>query len=534
MDGGGAAAPRISPIPQQYSAGGTAFTLDMSSYVVSAAPSTYVVTGGGGSFTGSVYSHSFDTLGTYTVEFQVTDFRNQKKSGSFQVKVTSSELAYVKIGQGFKIYDTKTGHLSGQLIHDDGRSKNLKTVLSDGAFVLEVEQSGNKDLWLYDPNVPSLTVLAETAKDDVYQAKTSGNLVFYRSGSANEYALYSYDKLRDFTRGVTSGIGSGNDTRSENHPTINSKDWVLFEASLNQGPADIWSWDISKSKAAMVSDASVAESVVASLADGSFILTRIGAGGETDLYKWSRSGGFVEIGADLDTATAFTESKTYAGASSNGDVVFTTTDGTDTDLYVWKASTGQTKSISKTANDEQFCGIQSDGDVVYQITAGGNVSLYLYDLSAESSTIAFAGTGHADSSFKKVLSDDKIVFAATAGDLKIMAETGLGAAVDVGAGSGEQFQGQTSGGDFVVSVGAGSADLYLWDASAGNVVAIATAGTSNTYGGFTSDARILFVNYDGSNYDLNIWDPTGNTTTAIIEDSASSISVAAVETVTVP
>ena len=383
-DGGGAASPSISTIPQQYSAGGSSFTLDLTTYVDSEDPSTYAVTSGGGSFTGSVYTNTFDTIGTYTVQFNVTDFRSQTQSGSFQVKVTSSEIAYVKIGQGFKIYDCNTAHLSDMLIQDDGRTKNLEAVLSDGAFVLEVTQSGNQDLWLYDPNVPSLTILAETANDDVYESKTSDDVVFYRSGAANAYELYSYDKLRDFTRGVTSGIGTGNDTRSEDNPTVNTSDWVLFEASLNSGPADIWSWDISKSEAAIVSDASTAESVIATLSDGSFILTRIGAGGETDLYKWSKSGGMVEIGADLDTSTPFTESKTYAGASSSGDVVFTTSDGSDTDIYVWKASTGQTKTISATANNEAYCGIQSTGDVVYQITASGNVSLYLYDLSAES------------------------------------------------------------------------------------------------------------------------------------------------------
>ena len=48
----------------------------------------YIVTSGGGSIAAATYTHTFDTLGTYTVKFTVFDFEGKDTLGSFQVTVT--------------------------------------------------------------------------------------------------------------------------------------------------------------------------------------------------------------------------------------------------------------------------------------------------------------------------------------------------------------------------------------------------------------------------------------------------------------
>jgi len=60
------AAPRISPVPQQYTPGGSVFALDLGGYVTDREGSTltYAVTSPEGSFTGSTFSATFPTMGT--------------------------------------------------------------------------------------------------------------------------------------------------------------------------------------------------------------------------------------------------------------------------------------------------------------------------------------------------------------------------------------------------------------------------------------------------------------------------------------
>jgi hypothetical protein len=460
-DPSGEPSPRISTIPTQTSAGGSTFTFDVSSYVTTSADSSYAVTSGGGTFsTGqSVYSNTFDTLGTYTVQFTVRNNRDQVTASSFQVKVTSSEIVAFKSGDGVWLYDVNTGHIgSSAILSDDGRSKSYKAALSDGSLIYEVATSGGTDLWLYDPNVPELTVLGESSNDELYEAKTSTDIVLYRTGASTGYELYSYDKLREYTVGITSGIGTTNDTRGDDDPFVNSSDVVLFETQLNQGQKDVYKWDLSRGIAEAVANEATNEEVVATLSDGSFVISRLGSGGETDLYRWSVAHGLVEVGSDLDTSTPFTESKTYAGASSAGNVIFTTSDGSDTDIYVWLAATGQTLQIANTANNEAYCGVLSNGDVIYQTTASGNVTLTRYDLS-DGSNDNFTNTGNATTAFHKVLTTDTVIFLSSTGNLYSWKD-GVEAALTF-SGSGEAFVAETSGGDFVVATDSGR-DLELW------------------------------------------------------------------------
>jgi hypothetical protein len=542
-DPSGEPSPRISTIPTQTSAGGSTFTFDVSSYVTTSADSSYAVTSGGGTFsTGqSVYSNTFDTLGTYTVQFTVRNNRDQVTASSFQVKVTSSEIVAFKSGDGVWLYDVNTGHIgSSAILSDDGRSKSYKAALSDGSLIYEVATSGGTDLWLYDPNVPELTVLGESSNDELYEAKTSTDIVLYRTGASTGYELYSYDKLREYTVGITSGIGTTNDTRGDDDPFVNSSDVVLFETQLNQGQKDVYKWDLSRGIAEAVANEATNEEVVATLSDGSFVISRLGSGGETDLYRWSVAHGLVEVGSDLDTSTPFTESKTYAGASSAGNVIFTTSDGSDTDIYVWLAATGQTLQIANTANNEAYCGVLSNGDVIYQTTASGNVTLTRYDLS-DGSNDNFTNTGNATTAFHKVLTTDTVIFLSSTGNLYSWKD-GVEAALTF-SGSGEAFVAETSGGDFVVATDSGR-DLELWDESAGNAVTIVDASSpvTNTYGGVTSTGKILYVNNSGAStpiYLLMIWDGSSATDTGFKANGSNTtgntgaISVDAVITATV-
>src|SRR5262245_37441365 len=69
------AAPRFTEVPLQSTAGGTLFTIDLANYIADreGATLTYAVTSGGGSFAGSSYSNTFDTMGEFTVGFTVSD-----------------------------------------------------------------------------------------------------------------------------------------------------------------------------------------------------------------------------------------------------------------------------------------------------------------------------------------------------------------------------------------------------------------------------------------------------------------------------
>jgi len=94
----GDAAPRLTTIPQQQAPGaGAMFALDLSAFASDpeGGPLSYVVLDGGGSFNGSTYENTFDTMGTYTVTFAVGD-GTKATVGTFVVVVDMANFAVVR------------------------------------------------------------------------------------------------------------------------------------------------------------------------------------------------------------------------------------------------------------------------------------------------------------------------------------------------------------------------------------------------------------------------------------------------------
>ncbi len=83
--------PAISPIGDQTATVDYMFILGLAGYVSDDhdpdSELMFAVTSGGGSFTGTVYTNTFDTTGLHAVQFSVTDTRGQASSGSFNVDV---------------------------------------------------------------------------------------------------------------------------------------------------------------------------------------------------------------------------------------------------------------------------------------------------------------------------------------------------------------------------------------------------------------------------------------------------------------
>ncbi len=563
---GGAKAPRLSTIPLQSVSGGSTFTLDLSTYVEDdTATATYAVTSGGGSFSGSVYSNSFETLGTYTVDFKVTDFRGKVTTGSFQVKVTSAVLAIVKEGSGVSYYDVQGGKLM-TVFQDDGRTKTYKAALSDGCSIFEVTDASQTDLYLWDPSEKILNAIsADSTNNETYLGKTSKKQIIFQKGSSPSRSLHLYDPDNE---GTTDFTASSGETRDEKDAVVDSADVIYFESAKN-GLADIYSYTPSTSKVVAISTHARDEDIVAVLPNDALLFRRKGDGGEWDLFYYKSGIGVVEVGADLDGSSPFTESKTYKGRTTNSKVIFETSDGSDIDLYIWDPATGQTTAIATSSVDETFLavgatnlviykiatsssngdlsyfdpsagsstqvasssddevynGSLSNGDLIYTRDTGGNgKDLYVYDVSGSSATAFPSATSTStDYVFAKVLSNDKVVYTISTGIYLYNPSAGTTTNITTASGT-ETYAGETSGGDFVISLDDGSqTDLYLWDESASSAVAISTTAGNDTFQSGTSTGQILFsrVASGSSTSELYVWNPSDLSESKITSNSAN-------------
>ncbi len=563
---GGAKAPRLSTIPLQSVSGGSTFTLDLSTYVTDdTATATYEVTSGGGSFSGSVYSKAFDTLGTYTVDFKVTDFRGKVTTGSFQVKVTSAVLAIVKEGSGVSYFDVQ-GEKLMTVFQDDGRTKTYKASLSDGCAVFEVTDASQTDLYLWDPSEKILkTISADSTKNETYECKTTKKRICYMKGSSPNRSLHLYDPANE---GTTDFTASSGEARDEKDAVVDSNDVIYFESAKN-GISDIYAYTPSTSKVVAISTNARDEDIVAVLPNDALLFRRKGDGGEWDLFYYKSGTGVVEVGADLAGSSPFTESKTYKGRTTNSRVVFETSDGSDIDLYIWNPATGQTTAISTTSVDETFeavgptnlvvykiatsssngdlsyfdpsagsstsvgsssddevyNGSLSNGDIIYTRDTGGNgKDLYVYDVSGSLATAFPSATSTStDYVFAKILTNDKIVYTISTSIYLYNATAGTTTNITTASGT-ETYAGETSGGDFVISLNDGSqTDLYLWDESATSTVVISTTAGNDTFQSGTSPGAILFsrVASGATTSELYLWDPSDLSETKVTTNSAN-------------
>ena len=558
--GGGAtvsnASPRITEVPQQATLGGTAFTIDLSDYVTDreAATLTYSVASGGGSFTNSTYTNTFDTIGEYDVNFLVSDGA-KTESGTFRVRVTSANLLPItEDAASLLLLDTASNTL-----------KRVTSTVPEPQFVATVGVrnlvyrlgSGGKD-WIYDTYTARSTQLAANIAGGArYYGKTSDGNIVYTTGTAPERTLWFYNPTTTIARNVADG---GLSTFSV---LVNSSDLVFFEDGVN-GQADIWFYDPAEDEVVVVAEEPTDEQLLAVLPNGAVVFSRVGGGGELDLFYFRVGTGLVEIGADVSALA--TRNKTFQVNDSNSKVVFTALNGSDEELYFWNPGNGQTTAIATGVNTTVFSEVGTGNEVVYNVVVSGTEEdTSFYDL--DDGTTATLRDSTDVSVVTAVISDGTTSWAMIRGDGALTSKLAVslvaspstqtwaaGGTVSPGGrlANGDYVEGRLDGtalNVFDVSVGtwgtaitgvdlafqgdglddgdfcylatvSSQVDLNMWDASATASVSISSTAGDDAFAALSLDGTILFTRKVGSNTtrDLFVWD--GATETRLTEEDS--------------
>ncbi len=507
------AAPRISSIPQQSVAGGAALSLDVGDYTIDreGASLTYTVASGGGSFAGSTYSHTFATMGTYTVEFDVADGVGKTSRGEFRVEVTSAKFAVVGEGTtGLLLADADTDELVR--VASSVATPVTEEGLTDGRMAYTV---GNPaQLWVFDPMTRTSTRLSADATGNVnYVAKTSDDRILYTAVSATRRLL-----LNNPTTGVTRALAEevpaagaalpAPATVLVNGTTTSNPNNVVFFTLLDGGQGDIYYYDISDDSVVAVSTASTDERLVEVLPNGALVFSRVGGGGETDLFYFRIGTGLVEVAAASSTLDPM--NKTFVGEGTGSQVVFTASDGTDTELYSWAPGNGQVATIHS-GGTAAFAAIGSGNEVVYTVdNGGGDVDAFFYDLdSAITATVRNAadttsvfGIAEGSSSFAIVQGSG-----ATSSVLAVSLVASPVTTTHAGGGA-MQFERVLGNGDALARRTDGTA-IAIFDASATSWSTISGTGL-DVVGAGVDDGDFVYEQTASSQVDLAMWDASGS------------------------
>jgi len=544
--GDGNASPRVSNVPLQLTAGGgDVFTLDLSSFVrdPEGGALSYAVVSGGGSFAGSVFSHQFESLGTYTVQFSVTDPAGGSSLGDFDVKVRTANLAVIPAGDDLSLLDTDTEQFIPVTV-SAGFVDTFRATLSRGHVIYE-RTNGSQRLFVFDTNTRATSALGNSATEDTrYAAQTPDHRVIYtRAATATptDTDLHIWDSRFGVSQEISAAVGV-----PDGNPMVTSGGLVYYESGA---PANVYRFDPVLSASTAVTASATDNTLRAVLADDSVVYSRVGGGGELDLFHYTVAGGEVEIGLDLG-ATVLDQTRSYRASTSSNQVVFEVTGATDLDVYVFDPVSGVStavattasaddvvvgvtaldevvietavsptnrdvylftdgasplRAVAATADNEVFEASLSSGDLVVRVESAGGDTLSLYDTSGSAAS-ALAPAG---SSFDQVLENDNVVYT-TAADVFVVNTTGAPAPIGVG-GAGAVFAGEAGGGDFVVqTTAAAQLDLVLWDESAGAAVTVSSVVGDDAFGVALDDGDLLFLREDPvkATTDLFLWSST--------------------------
>lgn len=548
------ASPRIQEVPQQSTLGGSAFTIDLSGYVSDreGATLTYSVVSGGGAFAGSSYTNTFDTIGSYTVQFTVSDGQ-KTETGTFTVDVTSANLVMVtEDASGVLLLDSATNALRRVA---SGLNNPVYHTQLGTRFVVYRRGTGNP-LFVYDTYSGQRIEVGADQGGGTYRAKTSTGLLIYSTGTAPTQRLWSLDPVTGVARNFAQ---EGLATQSV---FVSDDDLVYFEAG-NGGQADVYYYDPSEDEVVTVSEEVVDEQIQGVLANGAVVFSRVGSGGESDLYYYRVGTGVVEIGNDV--AALATRNKTFQVSDSNSKVVFTALNGANRELFFWNPATGQTTTIAAGIDTEVFATLGAGNELIYyDVQSATEWDAMFYDLDdGTAATLrndtdrslvgTVTGDGTTNWALIRPTGSDNLKLAVslvgtpstqtwdattsqwaggvlTNGDY--VAERVDGTALnvfDVSAGTwgtpitgtGLDFGGDgIDAGDFVYRLEvAGQDDLSMWDASAGSPVVVSSETGDDSYLVRTLDGTILFTRVVGTNTtaDLFVWD--GTTEVQLTDDS---------------
>lgn len=550
---GNNAAPRVTSVPLQSTTGDSAFSLDLGDYVADreAATLTYSVASGGGSFAGSVYTNTFDTMGEHTVEFSVTD-GVKVTTGSFVVRVTEANFAVVgEDTSGLLLLDTRTNEFVR--VAAAAASPTFAAGMGDGRLVYQTTGGAGSRLWVFDPLTRTTAqVDADEPAAVTERAVTSDNSILYAAGTSADNALRIYNPRTGVTRQLSRNVVPSVTV------LVNDAGLVFYEVAVN-GQDDIYGYEPATDDSFAVGTAPTAEALLAVLPNGGIVFSRVGGSGETDLFYYRVSTGLVEIG--LGVTGLDTRNKTYCGYGTGNQVVFSALNGTDEELYFWNPANGQTTAIATGAN-HAFVAIGAGNEVVYNtVVSSTEKDASFYDLdnattavvrngSDVSLVLGVSGDGTTNYAFVRpsgttssVLAVSLVASPATAtwaagsavattlgvlanGDVVAQRASGAGIDLfDVSAGTwatpitgtGLAFAGQgLANDDFVYTVTvSGQTDLSMWDASAGNSVVVSDTTGNDVWRATTLDGTVLFTRVvaGNTNADLFVWD--GSTSTRL-------------------
>lgn len=558
----GNAAPRIASIPTQHAAGkGATFSVDLATWVTDAAGSTltYTVQSGGGAFSGSTYSNTFESMGEFTVSFQVSD--GQKASlGTFTVVVHAANFAVVRVdGANLRLLDADTEKFL--LVSQSPSVETFRAGLATGPLVFERLTGSNYDLFTYSPATRTTTVLGNaTDKNERWVANaTGGRVVFSVTPPGGTADLFVHDSAAGQVRTISAitGVDSGN-------VFVDGNGLVFFERTAT-GNSDVWYWNPATDTATAVSTDAADETLVGALAGGGVLFTRPGGTAETDLFYFTTGTGVLEVGIDVPALGS--RSKTWHAATSDGRIVFAATDTTvapaTVNLYLWNPDGSSTTTVSATTTGEQntFHAITTNDIVVYTATdtANGGNDIIAYTVSngsrvtanaantthvfqavttvGSSSAVVYTIPGGSTSihvynianatrydanaasyTFAKVLPNGRVVFMQTTAGGGIFSYDHVANtfhAVSTGLGV-PTFQADgVAAGDFVFSLEvSGQTDLFLWDESATAVVTVSSAAEDDTFQAVAPESgKVLFTRTGaGGNQDLFVFDPSDTST----------------------
>ena len=551
------ASPRLSEVPVQSTAGGTAFSLDLGDYVTDreGATLTYAVTSGGGSFAGDTYTNTFDTLGAYDVDFTVSDGA-KTTTGTFRVKVTSANLVVLREDTtGLLLLDSATNAIVR--VTAAAPTPTFKAGLGDGRVVYETAGSPKK-LWIYDLFARTNTQLGSGEGDATYEAKTSDSKLLFTTGTTNDRLLRLFNPQTGVSREIASGLLS---TRTI---LVNSDNLVFFEVGVG-GQSDIYAYDPSTDETFAVGTEATDEQLEAVLPNGGVVFSRVSGSGAHDLFYYKVSTGLVEIGTDVTALD--TRDKAYAGQGTNSHVVFTAETGTTRSICSWNPNNGDTTEIStatggtterdtfaaigagnevvfnrtdvvSTPNESdaffydldtgvnatvrngadvsEVLGVSSDGTTAWAFVrpSGTTSSLLAVSLVASPSTQTFAAGG-AVSSTLGVLANGDVVGQRSDGTALNLFDVSAGTWGTAITGTGLVFGGDgIDTGDFVYAVTvSGQTDLSMWDASGTTSVVVSNTTGNDAFQAKTANGTVLFTRVVGSNTnrDLFVWNGTAET-----------------------
>jgi len=572
--GGNNGRPFAATVPAQTTTGGTTFSLDMATYVTDPEGQTvtYSVVSGGGSFTGSMYSQVFPTLGTHEVTVTGTDVTNKSVQVKFTVKVTQTTLVVIQAGTNLVLLDDGsagtvttidpiTGYTTSfvEVAIAQGLTDTFKAGLPRGGLVYERTVTSQKDLYLFDPNSKITKQLGTDPgqqTDEEYVGKSSKDHVIFTSGTASDSNLYIFNATSGFTREISAVLN-----QHDRNAFVNSADKVYYERGAS-GQADIYEYDIDSDISTAISTNAAAETILAVLPNGGIVFSRIGGNSETDIFYYENGVGVVEVGADLGS-TIQDETKTFNGFTNDSRVIFTHDAGSDTNIYVWNPSTLASATVAATSDNETYRavtvnnkivytrsvgGSQDDpylydvagasgaamstdganevfqaanslGDVVFLRENGGGNGLYMWDDSA-STLRTIAATGGGDYTLEKALAGGNIAYSHATGVFRYDATALSNAAV---GGATYSFGGETSGGDFVVSrTVTAQEDLELWDETTDSLISISSDADNDSFAvGLTGDRVLLFRNVAAAaNKSVFFWDEGTPLVTTRLSDVA--------------